>query len=309
ACMKIFHTHFFTNQIAGTIKYHNGDKTIHWVNKKNKRTEKIYTLLPEIQSIANTLQGGVRKNTQPLPYRCAICPLASKCPSFKIYPEAKPVTNEEPEKTYEKFVESASKLLSTSRKHWQDDAKELFKIIQTSPLIQKSIRKYCTSKRFFDFEELIETAAFHKKRLYNTTLNKTDELTFAYQLLQYIAYKHKSFKLGTMDQLAGAYGLTKWYDNRTSRDQTIKIFFNMVMGRFLETIEKELQSYIPKEKMEQIIFNLNKSQLNLANDKALIRAVMNVTDDDENNEEAYEDDDINEEEDEESEKKIILKEK
>lgn len=308
-CMKIFHTHFFTNQIAGTIKYQNGDKTILWVNKKNKRTEKIHTLLPEIQSIANTLQGGVRKNTKPLPYRCSLCPLAAECPSFQTYSAAKPVANEKPEETYERFVQSASNLLSkTSRKHWQDDAKELFKLMQSSSLIQKSIHKLCTSKYFFDFEELIETAAFHKKRLFNTALSKKDELTFAYQLLQYIAYKGKSFKLGTMDQLAGAYGVTKWYDNRTNRDQTIKIFFNTVLGRFLETLETELQSYIPKEKMDQIIFNLHKSQLNLANDKGLIRAVMNVNADDEIGEDIYEDDDLDDEEENDyEEEKIMLK--
>jgi hypothetical protein len=82
-----------------------------------------------------------------------------------------------------------------------------------------------------------------------------------------------------MEDLAGAYGFTKWYDHRTHSDQTIRSFFNTVMNRLIQTIESELQKQIPKEKMEQVIFNLNRSQLNIASDLATIRAEMHVDDD------------------------------
>ena len=44
------------------------------------------------------------------------------------------------------------------------------------------------------------------------------------------------------------------------------------MNRLIQTIESELQKQIPKEKMEQVIFNLNRSHLNIASDLATIRA-------------------------------------
>ncbi len=150
--------------------------------------------------------------------------------------------------------------------------------MQSSSTLQKIIKKSCTSGRIFDIEELIETAAFHKKRLYNTTLSQRDEFAFAYQLLQHIVYKGRSFRQSTMEQLAGAYGNTKWYDYRTHSDQLIRSFFKTTFERFLTFLQSELQKQVPKEKMDQIIFNLNKSQLNIATDQGLIRAEMHVED-------------------------------
>lgn len=291
AHMKVFHTHFFTDRITGQIKYQNETKTILW-KKEKKPTKKINALLNGVNKIVHQVEGGLHKNTKPLPYRCAQCPIQSECQSYRTYPAARTSPAEAVEKTYEKFVEAASKLLSTSKKHWQNDAKELFKVIQSSASIQKIIKKHCTSGRSFDIEELIETAAFHKTRLFNTTLSKKDELAFAYQLLQYIAYKGRSFRQKTMEDLAGAYGLTKWYDRRTHSDQTIRSFFNTIMNRLIKTIEAELQKQIPKEKMEQVIFNLNRSQLNIATDLATIRAEMHVDDDFDDEEE----EDLDEEE-------------
>jgi hypothetical protein len=278
AQMKIFHSHFFTDHIIGQIKYQNETKTILW-KKEKKLTKKMNTLLSGVNEIVHQVEGGLHKNSKPLPFRCAQCPIQSECQSCTIYPKARTSPNEAVEKTYEQFVETASKLLSTSKKHWQNDAKELFNVIQSSASIQKIIQKHCTSSRSFDIEELIETAAFHKTRLFNTTLSKKDELSLAYQLLQYIAYKGRSFKQKTMEDLAGAYGFTKWYDHRTHSDQTIRSFFNTVMNRLIQTIESELQKQIPKEKMEQVIFNLNRSHLNIASDLATIRAEMRVDDD------------------------------
>lgn len=279
SCMKIFHTHFFTNKIVGQIRYQNETKTIKWINRKNEQTEKIKTLLSEIDVISNLIQGG-HKKTKPLPYRCEVCKFASECTSFKTYPQFRPTGSEHVEKTYERFLQAASQLLSTSKKHWQNDAKELFKIISSSSTIQEIIKKHCTSERFFDIEENIFTATFHKMRLFNTLLSLTDELTFSYKLLQYIAEKGKSFKQSTMERLSRSYGLTKGYDFKTDSDTTVRRFFNSVFGRLISVIDIDLQKYIPPDTAKQIQFNLNHSQLNIANDNSIINAVMEVDYDD-----------------------------
>ncbi|GAA5344844.1 hypothetical protein PLACP1_10040 [Planifilum fimeticola] len=278
ACMKIFHVHFFTDRIVGKIKYQNEVKTILW-NLENKPTKKIKALLSEVVDVVRQMEGGQHKNVVPLPYRCIRCTIQTECPSRRTYSKPRPSDDEAPEEVFEKFLLTKSKLLSTSRKHWQSDAKELLKLLQSSSTLQKIVEKTCTSGRIFDIEEMIETAAFHKKRLYNTTLSQKDEFAFAYQLLQHIAYKGRSFRQNTMEQLAGAYGYTKWYDNRTHSDQTIRSFFKTTLERLLTFIQVELQKQIPKEKMDQIIFNLNKSQLNIAADQGFIHAEMHVEDD------------------------------
>lgn len=277
ACMKIFHAHFFTDRFVGQIKYQNDTKTIYWSRDK-KPTQKITALLSEVGDVVRQMEGGYHKNAVPLPYRCIRCPIQKECPSRRGYPNSRPSGDEAPEKVFEKFLEAKSKLLSTSKKHWQSDAKELWRRMQSSSTLQKIIKKSCTSGRIFDIEELIETAAFHKKRLYNTTLSQRDEFAFAYQLLQHIVYKGRSFRQSTMEQLAGAYGNTKWYDYRTHSDQLIRSFFKTTFERFLTFLQSELQKQVPKEKMDQIIFNLNKSQLNIATDQGLIRAEMHVED-------------------------------
>src|SRR5690606_28387658 len=158
ACMKIFHAHFFTDRFVGQIKYQNDTKTIYWSRDK-KPTQKITALLSEVGDVVRQMEGGYHKNAVPLLYRCIRCPIQKECPSRRGYPNSRPSGDVTPEKFFKNFLETKSNLLSASKTHGQSDAKDLWRGMLSPSTLKKIIKKPCPSARFFDIEELIETAA------------------------------------------------------------------------------------------------------------------------------------------------------
>jgi hypothetical protein len=283
--MYLVHVNFFTDKIEGLVKYSNyKEKKLYWRDKKtNKLNQRTAKLLSQAKKHIKAIQAGTKKNTSPLPFRCANCKFAQqqKCEKATSYPTLY-IKNNKPEEdiklTYMKFRHAAANLFNTSSNHWQRNAQELVNVMHSSYHIKQAIAKHCSSDTYYDIEEMVKTASIYKKELYNSYFTKKNEKVFGYQFLIYISEKGRR-KL--IHELIGAYGNIQGYDAQTSTDILIKNLIRKILGNLIDTIDYYLQSLLPIETAIHIqhTINIDNSQINLPTGNGIINAKMVINND------------------------------
>lgn len=270
--MNLLYINFFTENIKGVIRYQN--------NKKKKITwqdPRVKPLLKDIDNQVKKVQQGNIKTITSYPFRCRFCSFKDNgCEKASTFPRLESRTGEKEDEVqiFQDFHKAVSSLLNTHWQHWDKDVRDLGKVIVRSKLIQDVIKSYQSSK-IFDVEEMIQTAAWNKKELYNRYLSPKDEFSLGYQILLYLS---KTRNVGKVETLIKSYGMTQKQDTRTHKDILVQRFFSKILKIFLGTIEFELKKKLPKE-VANITQNLfNHSQVIFSHDESNVNATMIIND-------------------------------